>query len=283
MSELSVLASGLGFPEGLRWHAGELWYSDFRVRRVFSMTPEGVLTERAYLPGQPSGLGFLPDGTPVVASMIDRKVLKLGGEGLNLHADCASVCIGPMNDLIVSPDGTTYFGSFGFDPTYEATDALRPSFISSISIDGQVKKVADGLSFPNGMAVSPDGQSLVVAETFANQLTKFPILPDGGLGEGEIFAQLGDYSPDGISMDADGAVWVGCPFNGAFLRVAEGGEILQKIETPGRWAVACALGGDDGHTLFCATAETTVEDFHQGRSTGAIEAIRVSVGAPGSA
>jgi sugar lactone lactonase YvrE len=275
VTELSVLVDGLGFPEGLCWHDGELWYSDFASRRVASVTPDGEVTERAYVSGQPSGVGFLPDGTAVVVSMLDRLLVRLGDHP-SLHADASGVCIGPMNDMIIDGAGRTYFGSFGYDPSYEGGGALRPSPVGLVAPDGTVRVVAEGLSFPNGMAVTSDGATLVVAETFANRLTAFPINDDGTLGERRLFADLGEHAPDGICMDAEGAVWAGCPFSGAFVRVADGGEVLQTIPTPGRWAVTCELGGDDGRTLFCATAQTTLEAFHQGRSTGAIELVRVS-------
>jgi sugar lactone lactonase YvrE len=276
VSELSVLVDDLTFPEGLAWRDRELWFSDFGSRRVSSVTPDGTVTERAYVVSQPSGVSFLPDGTPVVVSMHDRLLVRLGDGHASLHADASGVCIGPMNDMIVDRRGRTYFGSFGYDPSYEGGDALRPSPVGLVSEDGTVQVVADDLMFPNGMAITDDGATLVIAETFASRLTAFSINEDGTLGERRIFADLGERAPDGICMDAEGAVWAGCPFAEEFVRVADGGEILETVPTPGRWAVACALGGDDGRTLFCATAQTTLEQFHQGQSTGAIEVIRVS-------
>lgn len=275
MPDLSVLVDDLVFPEGLCWHDGELWFSDFGTRRVFSVTPEGERTERAYVPGQPSGIGFRPDGTALVVSMMDHLLVRLGDDGATIEADLAAACVGPANDMIVDGRGRTYFGAFGYDPAYEGTDALRPSALSMVSDSGEVTEVADGLSFPNGMAITADGGTLVVAETFGSRLTAFTVADDGTLSERRVFADLGERAPDGICMDGDGNVWAGCPFSEEFVHVADGGEVLETVATPGRWSVAPALGGEDERTLFCATARTSLEDFHHGRSTGAIEVLEL--------
>jgi sugar lactone lactonase YvrE len=270
-----VLVDDIVFPEGLCWHGGELWFSDFGTRRVFSVTAAGERCERAYIPGQPSGIGFRPDGTPLVVSMMDHLLVRLDEEGPSIEADLAAACVGPANDMIVDAHGRTYFGAFGYDPAYEGTGALRPSALSMVSETGVVTTVADDLSFPNGMAITPDGGTLVVAETFGSRLTAFTVAADGSLSDRRVFADLGERAPDGICMDADGAVWAGCPFSEEFVHVADGGEVLGAVPTPGSWAVACALGGDDGRSLFCATAQTTLEEFHHGHSTGAIEVVEV--------
>lgn len=275
MGDLRVLVDDLAFPEGLCWHAGELWFSDFGTRRVFSVTPEGVRTERAYIPGQPSGIGFRPDGAVLVVSMMDHLLIRLGEDHASIEADLTTACVGPANDMIVDGRGRTYFGAFGYDPGYEGTDALKPSALSMVSESGEITKVADDLSFPNGMAMTADGGTLVVAETFGGRLTAFAVADDGSLSDRRVFADLGDRAPDGICMDADGAVWAGCPFSEEFVHVADGGEVLGTVATPGRWSVACALGGEDGRTLFCATARTSLEEFHHGRSRGAIEVVLV--------
>ena len=275
MSDPQVLVDGLIFPEGLCWHEEELWFSDFGSRRVYSVTPEGERTERAYIPGQPSGIGFRPDGSALVVSMMDHLLIEIGAEHSTIAADLTAACVGPANDMIVDGQGRTYFGAFGYDPGYEGTEALKASALSMVSQAGDVSEVADGLSFPNGMAITADGGTLVVAETFGSRLTAFAVAADGTLSDRRVFAELGERFPDGICMDAEGAVWAGCPFSEEFIRVADGGEILETVPTPGRWSVAPALGGEDGKTLFCATAQTTLEDFHQGRSVGAIETVRV--------
>lgn len=277
MTTLETLVGDLRFPEGLRWHQGELWFSDFGTRRVFSVDPHGAIKERAYIAGQPSGIGFLPDGTPLVVSMLDHLLIRIEGEELKVVADLSDGCVGPANDMIVDAKGRVYFGSFGFEPRYEGATAFKESDVLRFTDGGGTEAVARQMAVPNGMAISADGRTMIVAETFGNRLTAFDIGEDGGLSGRRVFADLGERSPDGICLDAENAVWVGCPFAHEFVRVAEGGEILDLVETPGSWAITCALGGDDGRTLFCATSETTLEEFHDGHYHGAIEVARVRV------
>jgi sugar lactone lactonase YvrE len=273
-----VAVRGLGYCEGLCWHENELWWSDFLSRRVSSVGSDGVPKERAYIAGQPSGIGFLPDGKPLVVSMMDHLLLKLVGDGHPIvHANVSALSVGPSNDLVVDAKGRAYLGSFGFEASYEDSASLKPSALLLVTPDGDVTAEADGLLFPNGMAISQDARVLVVAETFANRLTAFDIGVDGSLGGRRVFANLGTRAPDGICMDVSGAVWAACPFAGEFVRVAEGGEILDVVEVPGRWAVAVALGGQNCETLFCATARTTLAEYHRGRATASIETLRVDV------
>jgi sugar lactone lactonase YvrE len=273
-----VAVHDLGYCEGLCWRDDELWWSDFLSRRVFSLASDGSMTERAYIAGQPSGIGFLPDGSPLVVSMMDHLLLKLADAGhAAVHANASALSVGPSNDLVVDAKGRAYLGSFGFESSYEDASALKPSALLLVSPDGSVSRAAEGLLFPNGMAISRDARVLVVAETFANRLTAFDIGGDGSLARRRLFADLGARAPDGICMDVSGAVWAACPFAGEFIRVAEGGQILDVVEVPGRWAVTVSLGGRNRDTLFCATARTTLADFHRGRATAAIETLRVDV------
>lgn len=273
-----VAVGGLGYCEGLCWRGDELWWSDFLSRRVSSLGPDGVPHERAYIAGQPSGIGFLPDGTPLVVSMMDHLLLKLGGEGHPVvHADACSLSVGPSNDLAVDAQGRAYLGSFGFQASYTDPTAVKPSALLLVTPDGKVTAVADDLLFPNGMAISRDGRILIVAETFAKRLTAFDINSNGSLAGRRVFADLGARAPDGICMDVSGAVWAACPFAGEFVRVAEGGRILDIVEVPDRWAVTVALGGQGRDTLYCATARTTLAEFHSGRASASIETLRVEV------
>ncbi len=273
----AVLVSDLGYCEGLCWHEDELWWSDFLSRKVCSVGTDGKPRERAYIPGQPSGIGFLPDGSPLVVSMMDHLVVKLGEPHPVIHANASALSVGPSNDMVVDAKGRAYLGSFGFEASYEDASALKPSSLLLVSTDGGVTAVADGLFFPNGMAISQDSQTLIVAETFASRLTAFDIRSDGSLANRRVFADLGTRAPDGICMDVSGAVWAACPFAGEFVRVAEGGEILDVVEVPGRWAVTVALGGRHHDTLFCAMAHTTLADFHAGRARASIDALHVAV------
>jgi sugar lactone lactonase YvrE len=277
-STQAVAIDGLGYCEGLRWHDDKLWWSDFWSRRVCSAGSDGRPQERAYIAGQPSGIGFLPDGTPLVASMLDHLILKLdGGAHPVIHANAGAFCSGPGNDMIVDAMGRAYLSSFGFEASYQDPREVKPSALLLVDVDGGVRGVADDLMFPNGMAISADGKVLIVAETFASRLTAFDIGSDGSLQGRRLFAELNDRAPDGICMDVSGAIWAACPFAGEFVRVAEGGKILEVVEVPGRWAVTVVLGGQQRDTLYCATARTTLEDFHLGRATAAIETLRVDV------
>jgi sugar lactone lactonase YvrE len=273
-----IAVPDLGYCEGLCWHGDELWWSDFLSRKVCSLGPDGQVRERAYVSGQPSGIGFLPNGKTLVVSMMDHLLLAVAADGHpHVHANASALSVGPSNDMVVDAKGCAYVGSFGFEASYEDAAAFKPSALLLVRPDGGMSAVADDLHFPNGMAISQDSSTLIVAETFANRLTAFDIHSDGSLGGRRIFADLGSRAPDGICMDVSGAVWAACPFAGEFIRVAEGGEILEVIEVPGRWAVTVALGGRNRDTLYCATAHTTLADFHVGRATSAIETLRIEV------
>ena len=268
-----VLAGGLGFLEGIRWHQGEFWFSDFYARRVRSVDPQGTLTDRYYVAGQPSGLG--PQGEDIlIASMYDGRILRGGPDGsLKVVADIGASYRGLLNDMTADAHGRVYVS------TLPDLAALVPGVTPGCPIylvdeQGKARVVADGLLVGNGMAITPDGATLIVAETRASRLVKFSIAPDGSLGPLEIFAELGASRPDGICLDPSGAVWACSPLTSEFLLVADGGRVLAARETPGSWAVACAVDGD-GSTLGVLTAEVTLDDFHHGTGTGAVRAYRI--------
>jgi len=272
----SVLLEGLLFPECPRWHEGKLWFSDMHAYKVQTVDPNGRLETVASVAERPAGLGFLADGRLMVVSMRDRRLLRLEADGLGEIADLSDLTGGDLNDMVVDAEGRAYIGNFGYD--YHSNPmSLRPANIVLVTPDGQARSVADGLIFPNGMVISPDGTTLIVAETFASRLTAFTVTPDGSLTDRRSFAELGGPLPDGICLDADGAVWVGSPTTGEFLRVVEGGTVTHRVPVPGKWAVACMLGGSDRLTLFLCTAETTPEDQSKDKSKGWIETVRVEV------
>jgi sugar lactone lactonase YvrE len=282
--ELSVLVDGFGFTEGPRWHDGELWFSDFGSRFVQSVTQDGRLTRQAFVLGQPSGIGFAPDGRVLVSSTLDRRVVAFRpGERPDVVADTWSVYGGALNDMVVDALGRAYVSPFNAGVNHSPDTVGRPVSGTPVLLvtDGEVSIAADDLGTPNGIVLTDDGRTLVVAETTAKQLTAFDVAADGSLSGRRVFADLDGRSPDGLCLDASGAVWVGCPFAEEFVRVEEGGRILEAVPTPGRWAVAPALGGADGRTLFCCTATTTLEEYFDGRSRAAIETTTVEVPAPG--
>jgi len=273
--EPKVLAEGIVFGEGPRWHAGKLWFSDMHGHRVMTVDPSGRLETVVDVPGRPSGLGFLPDGRLLVVSMEDRRLLRLEEGELRLHADLGPFVTGDPNDMVVDPDGHAFIGNFGFDLLAGGAPKLADLLV--VAPDGTVRVVAEELSFPNGTVITPDRKTLIVAESFGNCLTAFNLKPDRSLTGRRFFAHLGDRTPDGICLDADGAVWASCFGQDEFIRVHEGGDIAGRVAVAGRRAVACMLGGEDRRTLFMLTAETTIEELGQGKSKGKVETARVDV------
>ena len=270
-----LLADGFIFLEGPRWHDGKLWVSDMFAEKVLTVDAQGNTELVATVPQRPSGLGFLPDGRLLIVSMHDKKLLRQDPNGLAEVADVSSLVQGDINDMVVDAQGRSYIGSFGYDMM--GGEDAQPANIVMVTPDGQARVVADGLSFPNGSVISPDGGTFIVAESFANCLTAFHIADDGSLSDRRVFAQLGEATPDGICLDAEGAVWVSSFGGGEFIRVKDGGEVTHRVPVPDKRAVACMLGGEGRQTLFMLTAATTLEELAQGKSEASIETVRVEV------
>jgi sugar lactone lactonase YvrE len=269
-----LLLGNLIFPEGPRWHDGTLWFSDQHAHTVYRTDLQGRAEVLATVPEIPSGLGFLPDGSLLIVSEKDLRVLRWrAGRGVETYAELGGLAQGLLNDMVVDGAGRAYVG---WDPMEFGPDI--PTGIVLVPPDGPPRMAAQGLRYPNGMAITQDGKTLIVAESLGHVLTAFDIEPDGSLGARRTWAPLpAETVPDGICLDAEGAVWVASIFAGAFLRVAEGGAILDRIEVPGRWAVACTLGGPERRTLFLLLAETTLPELMQGKSKGSIETVEVEV------
>jgi sugar lactone lactonase YvrE len=276
-------ASGHKFLEGLRWHDGALWASDFFTGEVLTFGSDGDAAPVCRVPGAPSGLGFLPDGTALVVSQADATVQRIGPDGvLSTYADFSAVAGGPGNDLLVAPDGHAYAGNFGF--AIGAEDP-KPTALAHIDPRGTVHRVEGDVLFPNGMALTPDGQ-LLLAETFLHRITAYDRAPDGSLSNQRVWAQLPEtFMPDGIALDSAGGVWFGNALttgdDAGFYRVVEGGELTDKVPVTGAQAVACAFGGEDLGTLYMSCNATTLEEFLQGQSKGTIATASVGwTGAP---
>jgi sugar lactone lactonase YvrE len=274
----TLTAEGIIFPEGPRWHGGKLWFSDIHGERVMTVDAEGRLEKVVSVPTRPSGIGFDPKGRPLIVSMRDRKLLRLDNGRLDTVADMSALMPGDANDMVVDPDGRAFIGNFGFDLFAGAEH--KPANLVCVDPDGRAHTVAEDIAFPNGTVISPDRKTLIVAESFGNLLTAFNLARDGSLSGRRFFAHLGDRTPDGICLDAEGAVWTSCFGQDEFIRVWEGGDIAARVPVPGRRAVACMLGDEDRRTLYMLTAETTLEDLMQGKSKGRIETARVD--APGA-
>lgn len=254
--ELLPWVKGLAFPESPRWHEGALWFSDFYTRRVMRVDEERIAQPVCEVPGQPSGLGWLPDGRLLVVSMKDRKLLRLDPQGLVTVADLSVHAPAPCNDMLVDAKGRAYVGNFGFD--LHARAPFAPTVLLMVTPAGAVSVAAQDMHFPNGTVLTPDGRTLVVAESYGQRLTAFDVAADGSLSNRRVWAQFGGRTgPDGICMDAEGAIWIASPVSREVLRVREGGEVVDRFVTEDQ-AVACALGGEDGRTLFVCTGRVMV-------------------------
>ena len=268
------------FLEGPRWRDGLLWVSDVNDKKVYTISPQGERKVMAEVSNRPSGIGFLPDGTPLVVSMRDNTLRRIEGNELPVHGDVSALVKGEINDMVVDKKGNAYVGSMGYD--LFRGEKFAPGTIVLVKPDGSVREVADGLHFPNGPVVSPDGKMLVVAESWGKRLSAFTIEDDGSLSNRRVFADLGDYTPDGITLDEEGGIWLAAFANDAFVRVKDGGEITDVIEVPDRRAVACTLGGDDMKTLYCLTFDGQMSDIGKGKRASRIETMRVDIAGSGS-
>ncbi len=273
MSETRVLLEGLRFPEGPRWHDGKLWFSDMHSGCVMTLDASGRAETVLRLDDEPSGLGWLPDGRLLVVSMHERKVLRREHDGLVVHADLAAVASFHANDMLVDARGRAYVGNFGFDLNGGAEQ--QTANLALVHPDGRVEVAASDLMFPNGTVLTPDGATLIVGETFDAQLTAFDVADDGRLSKRRVWAKIERGVPDGICLDAEGAIWVASPISKGVLRLREGGEVLQRIAVEHQ-AYACMLGGDDRRTLYLCTAADH-DPAKTGSKTGRIESVRVDV------
>jgi sugar lactone lactonase YvrE len=280
MTRATVLAGGLYFGEGPRWRGGRLWFSDFFDHAVKSMDASGAVRTELVIDDQPSGLGWLPDGRMLVVSMHRRQVLRVDPDGVKVHADLASLATFHTNDMVVDGQGRAYVGNFGFD----LDEALRTrgvegvladhpaAVLARVDPDGSVHAAAAGMHFPNGCVITPDGKTLIVAETLAMQLTAFDIAADGSLSNRRVWAKLGMRAPDGICLDASGHVWIANAIAPECVLFAPGGEVVATVATD-QPCYACMLGGADRRTLYMLTAPSSVSAVasaaRQGRILGA--------------
>ncbi|MDP8901955.1 MAG: SMP-30/gluconolactonase/LRE family protein [Actinomycetota bacterium] len=252
MSGPQTLMTGISFGESPRWHDGRLWFADWGTQEVIAVDPEGKSEVIVCVPSFPFCIDWLPDGRLLVVSARDRLLLRREPDGsLATHADLSGLSDHPWNDIVVDGRGNAYVGNIGFDfPGGE----FAPGTLAMVTPDGSARQAADGLAFPNGVVVTPDNSTLIVAESYGNRLTAFAIGADGGLSNRRVWADLDEGVPDGICLDAEGAVWYGDVPNSRCVRVREGGEVLQTIELD-RGCFACMLGGSDGRTLFMVARE----------------------------
>ncbi|MBY4208084.1 SMP-30/gluconolactonase/LRE family protein [Rhodococcus fascians] len=261
-----AVADGLTFLEGPRWHDNALWFSDFHTNRVLRMQAGIAIPEVVCeVPNQPSGLGFDPEGRLLVVSMKDRRVMRWDRGELSEHADLSSLAQGHCNDMMVLADGSAYVGNHGSDGPDQP---YNPTHLIRVEPDGSARIVGEDLYFPNGMAVTDDGKTLLVAESLASRISAFDIAADGDLTNRRIWAELGPRPteatfsaafaggglvPDGIAIDVTGALWIAVA-NGGAVRVTPEGDIVETIRVPGESVYAVALGGPSLQTLFLCAA-----------------------------
>ena len=281
--KLTMVIEGISFGEAPRWRDGALYLSDIHADRVLRVSPEqGTYEVLVQCDAPVSGLGWLPDGRLLVVSMHDRKVLRqeLDGRWV-VHADLSAIATWYANDMVVARDGTAYVGNFGFQIT-PTRAPVRTAAIARISPTGSVSVAADGFWFPNGMVITPDGRTMVVAESAARRLSVLDITDAGTLTNPRVWGEMASNQlPDGICLDAEGAIWIASPPSHEVVRMRMGGEILERIELP-QEGIACMLGGDDRTTLFVLTAESRDPEWCRKNHTARVLAVQVDVPGAGS-
>lgn len=278
MAQFRTLLSNLIFPEGPRWHDGKLWFSDMHAHQVRTVDLDGHAENIVEVPTWPSGLGWLPDGRLLIISMTDRKLLRLENGQLKTHADISHLASFHCNDMVVDGKGRAYVGNFGYDLLSGAPP--RPAELVLVNPDGSSRVVAEGLDFPNGAVVKPDGKTLIIGESMGHRLTAFTIQADGSLTERRLFAELGEGVPDGIALDADGAIWVASPLNKEILRVKRGGAVTDRIQCDSM-PIACALGGPGRKTLFVLLSDSIHPDECREKRSARIDTMEVAIAGAG--
>jgi sugar lactone lactonase YvrE len=276
---MDLLVDGVDFGEGPRWHDGELWYSDFYQRCIYAVTASGERrTVYGDLPDQPSGLGWMPDGSLLVVAMATQKLWRESNGALVEHADLSGIATGKCNDMVVAADGTAYVGNFGFD--LEGGGRPAETALARVAPDGTVSVAAVGLRFPNGAVLTPDGSTLIVGETMRADYVAFTIEAHGSLSNRRVWAEVPGMFPDGCCLDADGGIWFADALGSQLVRVKEGGEVTDTVATP-MPTYACMLGGDDGRTLFVLCAPASHPDEVAGKAAGAIYTMGVKAARAG--
>jgi sugar lactone lactonase YvrE len=272
MPEPRILMTGIALGESPRWHEGRLWFSDWGAQEVIAVDAEGKSEVIARVPSFPFCIDFLPEGRLLIVSGRDGLLLRREADGsLVTHADLTSLAAPPWNDIVVDGRGNIYVNNLGF--AFGTGAAFAPGTIVVVTPDGKARQVADGLAFPNGMAVTPNNTTLVVAESYGERLTAFAIAADGSLSNRRTWAETPGDHPDGICLDAEGAVWYGDVGSSRCVRVREGGEVLQTVNLD-RGCFACMLGGVDRKTLFMVAAKWP-DAMSGGECTGQVLALEI--------
>jgi sugar lactone lactonase YvrE len=264
---LTPLANGFCFGEGPRWFEGLLWFSDMLGEAVHTVNLDGDLTTLA-LPGHsPSGLGFRPDGSLLIASTETRTLLSYDGDTVDAVVDLSDVVPASIGDMVIDEHGRAFVGS----------QAREGGVVVRVDIDDTVTVVAENLDFPNGMVITPDGSTLIVAESTGRRLTAFTVGADGSLSDRRVFADGLDGPPDGITLDAEGGVWAAMTLAHQFERIIEGGTVTDRIDIDDRTAIACTLGGPDRRTLFLLSSTDAYPQRLAGTKLSRLDATTVDI------
>lgn len=275
MPEQALLVDGLRFAESPRWIGDRLWFSDVHAYQLKTVTLDGDIAVVADVPGRPAGLGVLPDHRVLMATALERRLLAIGADlTVSPVADLSGLATGLLNDMVVDGRGRAYVGDTGFNMATGEPPA--PGRVILCQDDAPPRIVVEGIVFPNGCAVTPDGAHFLICETMARRITRFRIDDDGTLTAPEVFAEL-ETPPDGLCLDAEGAAWVGLPHASEFVRVSAGGRITDRIRSRYPFAVACALGGPERRILFLCSAETDLSRLAKGDSAGRIDTVEVEI------
>jgi sugar lactone lactonase YvrE len=277
-AKTTVLASGFWRLKAPRWHLGALWVSDTSAGKVYRIGLNGNITVVADVPSRPFGLGFLPDGDLLIASMTQRLIMTSAGAKAAVHADLADAAVGYLRDMAVARDGTAYVTSFDADAA--GPDCYASARVVLATPDGKIRSVASNFAHPNGLAIT-SAHEVSVAETLGNWVLTFQIGNEGALLHRRVFANFEWMSPLGICADSEGAVWAAAARQPLFVRVLQGGRVTHRVHVPGRHAVACQLGGQDGRTLFCLTVAADLGNCPNSQQTACVEATSVDI--PGAA
>jgi sugar lactone lactonase YvrE len=274
--KLEVILDGLIFPECPRWQDGKVWFSDMLDLKVIAVDPKGKAETVAKVPGQPGGLGFLPDGRLLIVSMADQRLLRLDPEGLKVVADLSKLAVGNCNDMVVDYQGRAYIGDWGFIK-FPQKGEVTVAHLMVVTPEGKARVVSNQVCFPNGSIVTPDNKTLIVADSTAYNLAAFDIGNGGSLTNYRVWADLGKgVIPDGICLDAEGAVWVTNSSGNDVRRVKKGGEIAEMITLSNR-AYACVLGGPARKDLYITTADPGMFADLKNKRSGRIDVVHVDV------
>ena len=271
----ATVLTDIAFGEGPRWRDDRLYFSDMHSHKVLTVDLDGHCREVCIVPNDPSGLGWLPDGRMLVVSMQDRRLLCLESDGsLREVADLSALASFHCNDMVVDEQGRAYVGNFGWDLHGRGTPCGANLIL--VTPEGETRVVAEDLEFPNGAVITDDGATLVIGETMGGKLTAFDVEDDGSLSNRRVWADTKDILPDGICLDAEGAIWVASPTSHGCFRVLEGGEVSHKVEVETQ-AYACMLGGPERrHLLICTAGASEPEACAKNRD-GRIEVVEVDI------